>query len=57
MQYQIPKTQEERIKILEQKAAYLEERNNLLGRQIAEMKELYSTTLTEVKILKEGGNL
>lgn len=48
---------EKKIISLENLCIELLNRCDLLGQQIAEMKELYEITLTEVNILKEGGNL
>ena len=50
-------TLEERVAQLEQELAATKEHLRTLGQAIAEIKEMHHAALTEVKILKEGGNL
>lgn len=50
-------TIEERLVYLEDKLNELIMRDEVLGKQITEMKELYEKTLIEVTILKQGGNI
>ena len=53
----MPEVNTKTVEQLLVRVAQLEDRCNLLGKQVTQIKDLYNTISTEIKILKEGGNL
>lgn len=51
------KTVEQRLVELEKSNGELIERTKALGKQVADLKEANDVLATEIKILKQGGNI